>query len=81
MFKETGQYERTSEKKISTKQMIFLLVTTVLSTADVFCLLCGISRKTRLLVSVVISFVTSSIVFVFIINWQWSLKKKCYFPM
>ena len=39
MFKETGQYERTSEKKISTKQMIFLLVTTVLSTADSFCLL------------------------------------------
>ncbi|MGI1692014.1 GerAB/ArcD/ProY family transporter [Thermoanaerobacter uzonensis] len=66
MFKGIRQYERTSEKKISTKQMIFLLVTTVLSTADVFLpSFVALAAKQDSWISVVISFVTSSIVFVF----------------
>ncbi|AIS53255.1 spore germination protein [Thermoanaerobacter kivui] len=66
MFKRTEQLERTSEKKISTKQLIFLLVTTVLSTADVFLpSYVALAAKQDSWISVLIAFVISVAIFVF----------------
>lgn len=82
MFKRMEQYEKTSEKKISRKQMIFLLVTTVISTADVFLpSFVALAAKQDSWISVLISFVTSSIVFVVYYKLALLFKEEILFLM
>lgn len=80
MLKGMEQFERTSEKKISTKQLVFFLVTTVISTADVFLpSFVALAAKQDSWISVIISFFVSSSIFVFYYKLAMMFKEEILF--
>ena len=80
MLKGMEQFERTSEKKISTKQLVFFLVTTVISTADVFLpSFVALAAKQDSWISIIISFLVSSSIFVFYYKLAMMFKEEILF--
>ncbi|MGB9809210.1 MAG: GerAB/ArcD/ProY family transporter, partial [Caldanaerobacter sp.] len=64
MINKMEEFERTAEKKISSKQLVFLLVTTVISTADVFLpSFVALAAKQDAWISIIFSFLFSIIIF------------------